>query len=806
MSGGQHAAGTPGVATRMCPRCQRHPRAAGANSPPCPRPAPAPASGHDEGHEHEARGTPGRRRARTHARARAHDDGPRARTSTRHARGAAAERGPGRAVGPPLRRELVAVALSGVALALGFLGVWSGWPEQVTTALFLASILAGAIEIVPRGLRGVLRERSLDINFLITLAVLGAVLLGEYGEGATVVFLFALGEALEGLTMARTRRAIEALMAIAPETAQVKAPPGRLPVHRRDAERTVRAEAVPVGSIVVVRPGDRIPLDGVVVEGRSAVDQAPITGKSVPVDRAPGDAVFGGTINGTGYLEVRTTRPFAENTLSRIIHLVQSAQSEKAPSQRLVERFARVYTPLVVLAAVLVAMVPALLFGQPIEPWFQRALVLLLIACPCALVLATPVAVVAAIGNASRHGVLIKGGVYLERAGELRAVAFDKTGTLTRGVPEVQRVVPFDGLTRVRTPCASPRRVEARSEHPLAEAVVRAAARREPGRPPGGAGVPVLPGQGVRATVGATGGRGAALDDVFVGKPAWLEAQGLSLEPARTALADARGGGADGGAGGGRPERRLRTTPLAVLTLADEVRPAAAETVQALRRIGVQRVVLLSGDHQATAGAVGARVGIAPEDARGELLPEDKVAGDQGAGGALRAGGDGGGRGQRRPRPGQRDGGDRHGRGGLGHGAGDGGRGPGGGRPDAGALGPGAVPPGVAHDQGQRRLRPALQGGGDRPGGGRAGQPVAGHRHRRGGHDPGHPERDAPPGGRLHGRTGRRYRRPPALRAERGQRGRLAVRRPRRARPLTAPGATSGVPDGAPAGWAKVRM
>ena len=376
----------------------------------------------------------------------------------------------------------------------------------MTTALFLASILAGAVEIVPRGLRGVLRERSLDINFLITLAVLGAVLLGEYGEGATVVFLFALGEALEGMTMARTRRAHRG-----PDGHRSRDGAGEGPARRagrRRAHATMRAEAVPVGSIVVVRPGDRIPLDGVVVEGRSAVDQAPITGESVPVDRAPGDDVFGGTINGAGYLEVRTTRPFAENTLSRIIHLVQSAQSEKAPSQRLVERFARVYTPLVVLAAVLVATVPALFFGQPIEPWFERALVLLLIACPCALVLATPVAVVAAIGNASRHGVLIKGGVYLEKAGELRAVAFDKTGTLTRGVPEVQRVVPFNGLSEADEPCASPRRWRRARSTPWRRPWCGRRARRGPVALPAVREFLSFPGLGVRATVGDD--RGAA--------------------------------------------------------------------------------------------------------------------------------------------------------------------------------------------------------------------------------------------------------------------------------------------------------
>ena len=387
-----------------------------------------------------------------------------------HEHDLAAEHGAGIARWLPAgqRRELLLLGVSGVCLGTGLAAALLGWPETLRIGLFLAAILAGAVEIVPRGLRGVWLERSLDINFLVTVAVAGAIGLEQWAEGATVVFLFSLGETLESLTLARTRRSIQALMAMAPDTAQVQRPDG--------SEITQPVERVAVGATVVVRPGDRIPLDGVVVAGHSAVDQAPITGESVPVEKAPGATVYAGTINQHGYLEIRTTKPLAENTLAKIIHLVEAAQSEKAPSQRFVERFARIYTPAVVVGAVLLTIIPPLVFGEPLVPWFNRSLVLLLVACPCALVISTPVTVVAAIGNASRRGVLIKGGAYLERAGTVRVVAFDKTGTLTRGVPEVVTVTPCADLSAadlVRVAAAA----EARSEHPLAQAVVRAGRR-----------------------------------------------------------------------------------------------------------------------------------------------------------------------------------------------------------------------------------------------------------------------------------------------------------------------------------------
>ena len=507
-----------------------------------------------------------------------------------------------------LNREFVLVALSGLFTAICVLAGWLGAASTVTIPLFSVAVLAGFVEIVPRGIAGVFRRKSLDINFLITLAVVGAIVLGEWSEAATVVFLFALGEALESATLARTRRAIQGLMAMAPETAQIKSADG--------AEHTARVEHVAVGSTVVVRPGDRVPLDGIVRAGQSAVDQAPITGESVPVDKSAGDSVFGGTINTTGYLEVTTTKPFAENTLAKIIHLVESAQSEKAPSQRFVEKFARIYTPIVVFIAVVVAFGPPFALGEPVAPWFNRALVMLLIACPCALVLATPVAVVAAIGNASRNGVLIKGGAYLERAGALRAVAFDKTGTLTHGIPTVQSIVPLNGLAEddvLRLTAAA----EARSEHPLAQAIVRAAAQRGLLDDAPVERFLAVTGSGVEATV-----QGTAL---MIGRPAWLESLGLVLGDAAAPLAALSHQGHTAIVVARRENGRA-TVPLAVIGIADELRATAAETVAALRRAGVERVVMLSGDNQTTAEAIAGRAGIHPADVQGGLLPQQKVA------------------------------------------------------------------------------------------------------------------------------------------------------------------------------------
>ncbi|MFL5801948.1 MAG: heavy metal translocating P-type ATPase [Roseiflexaceae bacterium] len=345
-------------------------------------------------------------------------------------------------------RDLLTV-VCGLLILAAWLGGLLGVPTLITRGLYIFATLAGGVFVARSGWTTLRAARVLDINALMTIAALGALLIGEYAEGAAVVFLFALGNALEGYTMERSRRSIRALMRLAPETALVL---------RDGAERVVPAGEVAVGEVFVVRPGDRIALDGLVVAGHSAVDQAPITGESVPVEKEAGAAVFAGSINGEGALEVRAARPAQDSTLARIIHLVEQAQSHKAPTQRFVDVFARRYTPAVLVLAALVAVLPPLTVGGWAE-WLYRALVLLVIACPCALVISTPVSIVSAISAAARAGVLFKGGAALEAAGDLRALAFDKTGTLTLGRPVVTDVVVFDD----RRPTTDDRRVRASS-------------------------------------------------------------------------------------------------------------------------------------------------------------------------------------------------------------------------------------------------------------------------------------------------------------------------------------------------------
>ena len=490
------------------------------------------------------------------------------------------------------------VIASGAALGAGMLLEFAGAPAAAVRAAYLASILTAGIYTARRAWAAT-RVMSLDINVLMLIAVAGAILIGEWSEGATVTFLFAFAQILETRTMDRARHTIRALMDLTPAEAVVR---------RGTHETKVRVDDVRVGEVLLVSPGEKIPLDGVVVSGSSPVNQAPITGESLPVEKSAGDGVFAGTINGYGALDVRVTHLRQDTTLARIIALVELAQSQRAPSQAFVERFARYYTPAVIALAIGIALVPPVLLAQPFDTWFYRALVLLVISCPCALVISTPVAVVSAIATAARRGVLIKGGVHLERLGSIRCVAFDKTGTLTRGTPHVVDVIPLND-TAIDEVLEIAAGLEARSEHPVGRAILAKAVESGIALPQS-VEFQSIPGRGAQAMVS---GRPA-----LIGNHRLIEERGLCNAAIHAKL--------DALAASGRTAVLVSREglPLGIIALADRTRESAREAIEMLRSQGVQHVVMLTGDNQASADALAREIGA--DDSRAELLPHDKVA------------------------------------------------------------------------------------------------------------------------------------------------------------------------------------
>jgi Cd2+/Zn2+-exporting ATPase len=497
----------------------------------------------------------------------------------------------------PDRRRHALLAVSGAALAAGLVAGWLAAPPPLVRAAFALSIAAG----VPLSFRRAwhaIRLRSLDINVLMLVAAAGAVVLGEWSEAAAVVFLFAVAQALEARTMERARTAVRALMDLTPAEALVRAETG---------DRRVALDRVTPGMVIVVKPGEKIPLDGQVVAGASAVNQAPVTGESLPVDKGRGDEVFAGTINGRGALDVVVTRLRRDTTLARIIHLVEQAHAQRAPSQTLVERFARVYTPAVIALAVGLAILPPLLGGGAWDVWIYRALVLLVVSCPCALVISTPVSIVAALTGAARKGVLIKGGVHLERAARVRCVAFDKTGTLTRGRPEVVDVVSLNGMA-VGTVLELAASVEQYSEHPVAAAILKHASAQGL-HVPAASGVTSLVGRGAEGRV-----RGVR---VLVGNHQLFEKEALCTPAIHERLDEVS-------ARGITPVLvALDGEAVGLIAVADQPREHARETLELLRRQSLEAIVMLTGDSRATAAAVGAALGV--DEVRAELMPEDKV-------------------------------------------------------------------------------------------------------------------------------------------------------------------------------------
>ncbi len=496
---------------------------------------------------------------------------------------------------------LVASVASGIFLAVGYVGeTFLGLPRPAAITLYLFAYLAGGYHVTRHGLRSALNLR-LDVDLLMVVAAVAAAILGHWAEGALLLFLFSLGHALEHYAMDRARHAIRALGEITPKTARVVR-------EGRDVELPV--EALLRGDVVIVRPGERIPIDGEVLEGRSAVDQSPITGESVPVEKARGDEVFAGSVNGESALEIRVTKLSRDSTLSRVIQMVEEAQAQKSPTQQLAQRFTRIFVPAVLSSVLLVITVPPLVGWLPWREALLRGITMLVVASPCALALATPSAVLAGIAQAARNGVLIKGGVHLENLGALDAIALDKTGTITLGQPEVTNVIPLNGIEEkelLRVAAA----VESRSQHPLAQAIVRRAQAAGLGDLPQPEGLQSLTGRGVMANLDGSvvrignlklfeSGDGHSVPKELVAQVEQLEKQGKT-----TMLV------------------QVDDRFLGILGMADEPRDTAAPALDRLRSLGMKTIIMLTGDNERVAAAISELVGLTEYQAN--LLPEEKV-------------------------------------------------------------------------------------------------------------------------------------------------------------------------------------
>ncbi|MBF0706675.1 cadmium-translocating P-type ATPase (plasmid) [Alkalihalobacillus hwajinpoensis] len=503
----------------------------------------------------------------------------------------------------PFYKKHSTLLYSALFLVFGYLSSSVNGDENiVTTLLFVASMLIGGLSLFKVGLQNLIHF-DFDMKTLMTVAVIGGAIIGEWAEVSLVVILFAISEALERFSMDRARQSIRSLMDIAPKEALVR---------RNGQEIMIHVDDIAVGDIMIVKPGQKIAMDGVVVSGYSAVNQAAITGESVPVEKTVDDEVFAGTLNEEGLLEVKITKLVEDTTISKIIHLVEEAQGERAPSQAFVEKFAKYYTPIIMIIAALVAVVPPLFFDGSWETWIYQGLAVLVVGCPCALVISTPISIVSAIGNAAKKGVLVKGGVYLEEMGALKAIAFDKTGTLTKGVPAVTDYNVLNKQINEKELLSIITALEYRSQHPLASAIMKKAEEENITY----SDVKVedfssITGKGIKGIVNGT--------TYYIGSPKLFKELltadfDKDLEQNVTTLQNQ-----------GKTAMVVGTDKemLAIIAVADEVRESSKEIIQKLHQLGIKKTIMLTGDNKGTASAIGGHVGVS--DIQAELMPQDKL-------------------------------------------------------------------------------------------------------------------------------------------------------------------------------------
>lgn len=487
---------------------------------------------------------------------------------------------------------------SGLSLAGAYAAESLGMGAWVYLSMYVAATLAGgwgnfrkAINALPRG--------NFNMSVLMGVAVIGAFIIGQYEEGAAVAFLYSVSEMLETWTMEKARRSLQEVIDMAPKSARVRS---------GSCELNMAVAEIAVGDIVIVHPGEKIAMDGIIIKGRSAINQSAITGESMPTEKNVGDEVFAGTFNTNGTLEFEVTKRVEDTALAKIIHMVETAQTKRAPRQVLIERFAAVYTPIVLVLAIGIVIVPPLLMGYAWTEWVYRGLALLVVSCPCALVISTPVAIVTAISVAAQKGVLIKGGIHLEEIGGIKAMAFDKTGTLTKGVPVITDIVALNTVSENEL-LGVAAGLEMRSEHPLGAAIVKAAKERNLNP------IPVedfyaMAGQGVQGKIGS--------ETIYIGNRRFFDGLGISTELINSQLNELQTAGKTVMIIGAKKELK------GIIAVADEVRDESVGIIEESKRVGVRHTIMLTGDNEATARQIAMKLGF--DEFHANLLPADKVA------------------------------------------------------------------------------------------------------------------------------------------------------------------------------------